>query len=336
MRIVRGFMGSSLSAISIADDRRDTGYKLYGGYQFNRYFAAEGGYFDLGRFGFTAQTLPPGALNGSLRLRGINLDAVGSVPISDNFSAIARIGLDYAEARDSFGGTGALVVLNNSPHKRETNLKAGLGLQYAFNDALGLRLEAERYRVNDGVGGNGNVDLVSLGLIYRFGGMKPVYVARAAAPEPAVYVAAKPQVVEAKPAPLAPAPPPRKITFAADSLFAFDKSILKPEGKAKLDKFAADLKGADFEVITVTGHTDRIGSHEYNMKLSARRASAVKTYLVESAGLPAGKITAAGKDGADPVTKAGQCAGAKSAKVIACLQPDRRVDVEVTATKAAR
>jgi OOP family OmpA-OmpF porin len=136
------------------------------------------------------------------------------------------------------------------------------------------------------------------------------------------------------PPPPAPPPAPRKVTFSADSLFAFDKAVVKPEGKRELDKLAADLRGVDFDVITVTGHTDRIGSHAYNMKLSTRRAEAVKNYLVASAGIPAGRIAARGTDGSDPVTKPGDCKGKKVTKaLIACLQPDRRVEVEVSGTK---
>ena len=124
------------------------------------------------------------------------------------------------------------------------------------------------------------------------------------------------------------------MTFSADSLFDFDKANVKPAGKQHLDKLAADLRGANFNVITVTGHTDRIGSHAYNMNLSTRRAEAVKAYLVESAGIPAGKIAARGTDGSDPVTKPGECKGKKATKaLIACLQPDRRVEVEVSGTR---
>jgi OOP family OmpA-OmpF porin len=110
---------------------------------------------------------------------------------------------------------------------------------------------------------------------------------------------------------------------------------VKPAGRQDLDRFAAELKGARFQVITVTGYTDRLGSKEYNEKLSQRRADRVKSYLVESAGIPADKITAQGADGSDPVTKPGECQGERrTAKLIACLAPDRRVDVEVDGTKA--
>ena len=113
----------------------------------------------------------------------------------------------------------------------------------------------------------------------------------------------------------------------------FAKDIVKPAGKQALDQFAAELKGSHFDVITVTGYTDRIGSQDYNMKLSTRRAEAVKYYLVQSGGIPADKITARGADGSDPVTKPDDCVGPRSPKLIACLQPDRRVDVEVVGTR---
>ena len=133
----------------------------------------------------------------------------------------------------------------------------------------------------------------------------------------------------------APVPAPlMKVAFSADSLFDFNKSVVKPSGREALDKFANDLKGASYGVVKVTGHTDRIGSHEYNMKLSTRRAEAVKSYLSGSAGVPLDKITATGVDGAHPVTRPGQCVGQKpTQKLIACLQPDRRVEVEVSGTR---
>jgi OOP family OmpA-OmpF porin len=321
-RITSSLLGGGFNATSITDDSHDTGYKIFGGYQVNKNFAIEGGYFDLGKFGFTATTVPAGTLRGNIKHKGLNLDAVGILPITEKFSAFGRVGVIYAEAKDSFAGTGFVSVLNPSPSKREANYKLGLGLQYDFTESLGMRAEAERYRINDAVGNKGDVDLVSLGLVYRFGEKTPAPIPIAAAPAPQqVAVTPPPQV-------------PTKVTFSADSLFDFGKATVKPAGKQALDKFAADLKGADFDVITITGHTDRIGTHAYNMKLSAHRAEAVKTYLVESAGIPAGKITAKGIDGAEPVTKPGECAGKKATKeLIACLQPDRRVEVEVSGTR---
>ncbi len=333
-RITSGLLGSGFSTTSIADDKRDTGYKIFGGYQFNRNFAVEGGYFDLGRFGFAATTVPAGTLFGNIKLRGLNLDLVGTVPITEKFSAFGRVGVDYAQARDNFTGNGTVSVLNSNPSKRDTNLKFGLGLQYAFTPTLDMRLEAERYRINDAVGNKGDIDLVSLGLVYRFGEKPPAPAPRAPEPEPvAAAPAPAPAIVTPPPTP----PAPTKVTFSSDSLFQFGKATMLPAGKRDLDQFAAKLKGADFELITVTGHTDRIGSHAYNMKLSTRRAETVKNYLVDAAGISPDKIAAKGVDGSDPVTRPGDCKGVKvTKKLIACLQPDRRVEVEVTATQAAQ
>ena len=169
-RITSGLASSGLNTTSIANRDRDTAYKIYGGYQFNPYIGLEGGYFDLGKFGFKANTLPLGTLDGNIRLRGVNLDAVGTLPLSEKFSALGRIGINHAQARDSFMGTGVVNVTNPNPSKRDTNYKLGVGMQYAFNDALVMRAEIERYRINDAIGNRGHVDVVSIGLVYRFGG----------------------------------------------------------------------------------------------------------------------------------------------------------------------
>ena len=169
-RITSGLASTGLVTTSIANRDRDSSYKIYGGYQFNKYIGLEGGYFDLGKFGFTANTLPLGSLDGNIRLRGFNLDVVGTFPLSEKFSALGRVGINNAQARDTFRGTGAVNVVNPNPSKRDTNYKLGVGVQYAFNDALAMRGEIERYRINDAIGNRGNIDVFSLGLIYRFGG----------------------------------------------------------------------------------------------------------------------------------------------------------------------
>jgi OOP family OmpA-OmpF porin len=127
-------------------------------------------------------------------------------------------------------------------------------------------------------------------------------------------------------------PSGEKITLSADALFDFDKATLRAEGKAKLDELAAKVKGIKLEVIIAVGHADRIGGDAYNQKLSEKRAAAVKEYLVGK-GMEANRVYTEGKGNKQPVTKAGQCKGPKSKKVIECLQPDRRVDIEVIGTK---
>ena len=330
-RITSGLLGSGLSTTSIEDNDRDRGYKLFGGYQVNKNFAVEAGYFDLGQFGFVANTTPTGTLNGDIKVRGLNLDAVGILPITKKFSAFGRLGVTYARTKGSFAGTGAVNVLNPNPSERDANLKVGLGVQYAFTDALSLRAEIERYRINDAVGNKGDVDMASIGLVYRFGGKTPTSVAQTYVPAPLVVAQAPAPVYVAPPPPPPPAPMPQKVSFSADSLFDFDSAALKPTGHGEIDKLAADLRGVDYDVINVTGHTDRIGRQAYNQKLSTQRAEAVSTYLVTSAGIPANKINARGVNGSDPVTKPGDCVGTKvTPALISCLQPDRRVDIEVT------
>ncbi|MBI5793389.1 MAG: OmpA family protein [Rhodocyclales bacterium] len=148
--------------------------------------------------------------------------------------------------------------------------------------------------------------------------------APAAAPAAAAPAAAAPAA--------APKPAAQKVTLAADALFDFNKADLRSEGKAKLDKLAGDIKGIKLEVIIAVGHADRFGTDAYNQKLSEKRAEAVKAYLV-SKGVEPNRVYTEGKGEKQPVTKADQCKGPKSKKVIDCLQPDRRVEIEVIGTK---
>jgi OOP family OmpA-OmpF porin len=129
-------------------------------------------------------------------------------------------------------------------------------------------------------------------------------------------------------------PERRRVSFSAESLFGFDRSDIAPAGKAALDTFASDLRGTRFEVITVEGHTDRLGTAAYNQKLSARRAEAVRSYLVSVGGFDSSKVNAVGMGETHPMTAINACKGNKATPaLIACLHPDRRVDVEVTGTR---
>jgi OOP family OmpA-OmpF porin len=128
----------------------------------------------------------------------------------------------------------------------------------------------------------------------------------------------------AAPAPqAAPAAAATKVTYAADAFFDFDKSVLKPAGKAKLDDLVGKVKGINLEVIIAVGHTDSIGSDAYNQKLSVRRAEAVKAYLV-SKGIEKNRIYTEGKGEKQPVadnkTKEGRA-------------KNRRVEIEVVGTR---
>ncbi len=115
-----------------------------------------------------------------------------------------------------------------------------------------------------------------------------------------------------------------KVTYAADAFFDFDKAVLKPEGKAKLDDLSAKVKGINLEVIIAVGHTDSVGSDAYNQRLSVRRAEAVKAYLV-SKGIERNRIYTEGKGEKQPVADNRSAEGRAK---------NRRVEVEVVGTRA--
>ena len=317
-RVAAQLFTEGVTRNEISNDERSTGYKVFGGYQFNRNVALEAGWFSLGNFGFNTTTTPAGTLSGKFHVEGLNLDVVGLLPVSENFSLLARVGAQIARTRDDFNGTGAVVVTNPSPSRRSTNLKAGVGMQYAVNSAFIVRVEGEQYRVNDALGQRGNINMVSLSVLIPFG-RAPSTVARAPSAAPMPMMAAMPaQPVAAAPmpapmaapmaapapapvvvvvqqqAPMAAAPAPRKrVTFSAESLFGFDQSAVRPEGMKALDGFAGDLAGTQFDSISVEGHTDRLGSTAYNQRLSQQRADAVRQYMIDK-GIDGSRLTAVG------------------------------------------
>jgi OOP family OmpA-OmpF porin len=155
--------------------------------------------------------------------------------------------------------------------------------------------------------------------------------APAPAPAPAPVPAPAPAPAPAAPAP-APKPAPEaakpkpvaeKITFAADVLFDFDKSIIKPDGKSKLDDLANKMKGINLEVVIAIGHADSIGSDAYNQALSVRRSEAVKAYFV-SKGIEGNRVYTEGKGEKQPV------ADNKTAEGRA---KNRRSEIEVIGTR---
>ena len=164
-------------------------------------------------------------------------------------------------------------------------------------------------------------------------------VARADVPPP-TPVAAAPQPTPAPaPAPVVIVPPRpviQKVTLSTDVLFDFGKADLKDSGKARLDQLASEIKDANVDEIVAVGHADRIASEEYNQKLSEQRAQAVKDYLSQQ-GAKAKTITAEGKGKSQPVTgedcKKMGAERAANKKLVACLQPDRRVEIEVLGTR---
>jgi OOP family OmpA-OmpF porin len=155
------------------------------------------------------------------------------------------------------------------------------------------------------------------------GALKPVAAEVPMAPAPAPAPVAPPA-----PAPVvvvAPVPSSEKVTYAADAFYDFDKAILKPEAKTKLDDLVSKTKDINLEVIIAVGHTDGVGTDAYNDKLSVRRAESIKAYLT-SKGVEANRIYTEGKGKRQPV------ADNKTAEGRA---KNRRVEIEVVGTRAA-
>ena len=170
----------------------------------------------------------------------------------------------------------------------------------------------------------------STGLCWRTGYWTPAMANTECDPELMPKKAAPaPAAVVAPPAP-APAPAPvvkpvtEKVTMAAETNFDFDKAVLKPEGKARLDDLVDKLKAVNLEVIIAVGHTDSIGTKAYNQKLSVRRANAVKAYLV-SKGIEANRIYTEGKGETQPIA---------SNKTKEGRAKNRRVEIEVVGSRS--
>lgn len=197
-----------------------------------------------------------------------------------------------------------------------------------FSGAAMAQSKTDAYLVD----GRGLVAKNSTGLCWQTGYWTP---AQAIAECDPTLVKAPPKAEPPKVAPPAKLPP-GKVTFTADALFDTNKAVLKPEGIAKLDAFAAKLKDVKYEVIITVGHADFRGSDAFNKKLSIRRAEAVKAYLVKEKKIEPNRIYADGKGESEPVTKKDQCKGLSGQKLSDCLQPDRRVEVEVAGTRESK
>ncbi|OZY86510.1 hypothetical protein CBP51_05665 [Cellvibrio mixtus] len=313
--IANNELGGGLT--SITDDDRDNGFKVFAGYQLNDNFALEGGYFDLGQFGSRAIKDQVGALKTQTKTRGFNIDLVGSLPMTEKLSAFARAGAHYSESKDRFQGSGDVIVTDAHRRDRDVNFKWGGGLQYDFTQRFGMRLEAERYAINDVMGNNGAINLYSLGALYRFGenNVAPAVVYD----EP---VTRRDQMRD-------------EYCTTLDVQFDINNSEIQREDLEQLAVVGTFLKKYPDTKAVIEGHTDNVGTPESNMVLSRNRAESAMNYLVRDQRVASARISAVGygdtRPIADNATEAGKRANRRINAMISCAN-----DVEGLTPAAAR
>lgn len=188
---------------------------------------------------------------------------------------------------------------------------------------------------------SGKVAKSAYGLCWRTASWTPAMAIAECDPDLVRVAEVQPETVAPTPVP-APAAPPASIaiTLQSDTLFEFDSAVIRAEGRKDLD---ADVVGEmkkypQIETVLVTGHADRIGSAQYNQRLSQRRADAVKAYLVQQ-GVEGGRIQTMAKGSSDPLVSCTEIKGTISGQnkeLVECLKPNRRVVVELKTQKPAQ
>ncbi|MBE2893989.1 porin OmpA [Spirabiliibacterium falconis] len=283
--------------------RNSVTYGVYGGYQISPNFAAELGYDYYGSY----ELKSPGADKFKHTAHGANLSLKASYPIVTDLDFYAKVGAALVHSNYKFTGK----VAEKKHSNRVSALFAG-GLEYAITPSLAFNVE---YQWLNNVGKlkldektvdyRPDIGSVTAGLTYRFG-----------------QSVQAPEIVT------------KKFAFSSDVLFAFDKADLKPTAAQAIDTMTAEVaqSGLNNPNFNVAGYTDRLGSDAYNLKLSQKRAETVANYLV-SKGVPQTNVSAVGYGKANPVTGS-NCDAVKGRKaLIACLAPDRRVEVAVQGAK---
>ncbi len=297
----QSMQAQGLPLASLNRNTNDTGYKLYAGAALNDYLAIEGGYFRLGEVDFNARTAaaPDGTtypISGHLRDQGANLDLVARLLLGSAFALTGRLGLTYNDTDGRLDYQRPVNLDNYNHSKHYLKHKFGAGMEYQLSPTWAMRLELERYRLDDIWGDQGDMKLLSLGMVYQYG-KADSYAAPTAAPQPE----APPQpfadppeaaVVQSSPAPV--------VLELSDVHFEFDQSALTPAAKAILARHVAALKNQPDAQVQIAGYTSASGSEAYNQQLSERRAKAVQQYLIGEGGLAASRLTSIGYGEASP------------------------------------
>ena len=279
-----------------------------------------------GRFGYAeADESNTGSTSGEYKSTALELDALYMFS-RDKFRPFLLAGLGVTKND-----------LDYDPRDEDKTswlASVGLGAQYLINDTFGfqadLRHQISRAKVLNDAATDSSTEtignnILSLGGFVRFGAPAPVVAE--AAPEPAPIPVAEPEPAP-EPAPKCE-PTKEVITVEAEKLFGFDKAKISDNGKQALDAAAEKIiANPKITLVVVTGHTDRLGSYEYNQKLSEQRAKQVGDYL-SSKGVDASKIVTTGRGESVPVV---ECKGIKNRKaLIECLAPNRRVEIQAEA-----
>ena len=305
-----GYYGNGYANNDGPTHESQLGAGAFMGYQANPYLGFELGYDWLGRMPNKGNNI-----NGAFKAQGVQLAAKLSYPITEDFDVYTRLGGMVWRADSTQNNNGVRI----SDHDTGVSPLAAVGVEYALTKNWATRLD---YQWVNNIGDAGTVgarpdnSMLSVGVSYRFGQEDDAAPVVAPAPAPA-------PVVETK-----------RFTLKSDVLFTFNKSTLKPEGQQALDQLYSQLSSMDPKdgSVVVLGFTDRIGSEQYNQKLSEKRAQSVVDYLV-SKGIPSNKISARGMGKSNPVT-GNTCDSVKGRNaLIDCLAPDRRVEIDVKGIK---
>ena len=304
--------------------RNSVTYGVFGGYQIlnrdNLGLAVELGYDDFGR----VKGRDLGKTDFKHTNHGAHLSFKGSYNLGgltsalDGLDVYGRAGVALVRSDYKFYDVNGARIHDAGRHSLRTSGMFAAGVEYALPSLpeLALRLEYQwltrvgklrtEDRPNSSVDYNPWIGSINAGLSYRFG--------QGAAPVVA------PEVVS------------KTFNLSSDVTFAFGKANLKPQAKATLDGIYGEIAQINNANVAVAGYTDRIGKDAPNVKLSQRRADSVANYLVAK-GVPAQNISAVGHGKANPVTGS-TCDAVKGRKaLIACLAPDRRVEIAVNGTK---
>ena len=297
-------------------NRNSFTYGVFGGYQIlnrdNLGLAVELGYDDFGR----AKGRQAGKTVAKHTNHGTHLSFKGSYEVLNGLDVYGKAGVALVRSDYKFYDANGARKHADGRHSLRTSGLFAVGAEYAVLPELAVRLEYQwltrvgKFRTQDTA--NSSIDYnpwigsINAGLSYRFG--------QGAAPVVA------PEVVS------------KTFNLSSDVTFAFGKANLKPQAKTTLDGIYGEIAQINNANVAVAGYTDRIGKDAPNVKLSQRRADSVANYLVAK-GVPAQSISAVGHGKANPVTGS-TCDAVKGRKaLIACLAPDRRVEIAVNGTK---